>query len=399
MFKKVDVIFFVEHKDRELDSYIEVAKYLKEKNLTSLILSNFFHMHYLYLYKPRLVIWNNLTSPTGFPDGFLCELYPNLIKVSHRWEQVLAPFRQKFKTVNSEFEKEEIYYIAWNNEFKNLLESYGVNKKNIYITGCISTSLLYKLSIKNNDIKEKLSKEKKLVLNKEWIFLPMNYAWAFMKDDVLRHKINNGYSKDIAEEFIEYTKKCLEKFVYFVDELSKLNYEIIVRPHPSITIEQYEEKFKSILGNIPKNVLFDKSYSIREWIIASDIIGSSWSTAVYDAFKISKKCFYFTPYKRPLWLNRVELDEVENISCVDEIKKIKIKKIKNDDIYAIESFAKTIENLLSNQKKFDNIKIIYSLRYVKYAIKFYIKNILCKYFKCFGVPKWQHYDWFNTKKF
>ena len=130
MFKKVDVILWVEHKDRELDSYKEVAKILKEKyNLSSIIISNFFHSYYLFFYKPKLVIWNNLTNNKGWPDGFMWEVYGDTITyVSHRWEQMITPIGEKFKSPYTDFEREKVKFFVWNRYFREYLIQHKVQK-------------------------------------------------------------------------------------------------------------------------------------------------------------------------------------------------------------------------------------------------------------------------------
>ena len=109
MFKKVDVIFQVEHVDRELEAYEAVAKYLKKNyGITSIITSNMFHSYYFYFYKPKLVILNNLTNNVGWPEGYLWETYGKNIKYcSHRWEQYLTPYGFKFRAPKKKFEKKE----------------------------------------------------------------------------------------------------------------------------------------------------------------------------------------------------------------------------------------------------------------------------------------------------
>ena len=401
MFKKVDVIFFVEHKDREFDSYKEVAKVLKEKyNLSSLIISNFFHSYLLWVYRPKLIVWNNLTDNKGYPDGFIWNLYrDDLVYVSHRWEQLLSPINFKFKAPKNSFEKEKVKLFAWNEDFKNYLISYGVREENIFVVGNIANNVLFNMKDKKEEFKEKLSKEFKLDKNKEWLFLPMNYNWAFFSDEMVKRRIKNGYDENIAWEYREYAKSCLKEFIYFVDKLSKRDLEIILRPHPSITEDDYKRTFNEVLGYVP-DILINKSYSIREWIVASDIIGSSWSTSVWDAYQIGKKAFYFTPIKRPSWLDTFWMREVPNIKNIEEFDEFKKKNLSNlnkssIDTVAIEKFAKTINNLIpKNYPKIHKVEY----RYLKNFFKYFIKDKLCRYFNCFKVPKWQHYDYFKWEK-
>jgi len=398
-----DVIFWVEHKDRELDSYKEVARILKEKyNLNSLIISNFFHSYYLWLYKPRLIIWNNLTNNMGWPDGFIWNLYKeNIIYVSHRWEQLLFPVNYKFKAPKNDFEKTVVKFFVWNDDFKHYLISNGVKEKNIFVVGNIANNLLFNMRDKKIFFREKLANEFNLDKNKQWLFLPMNYNWAFFSDDMVKKRINSGYDEKIAWEYREYAKKSLKEFIFFIDEISKkYDYEIIIRPHPSITEDDYINIFKYMLGYVPKKITLNKSYSIREWIIASDIIGSSWSTSVWDAYQIGKKAFYFTPFQRPEWLDTFWMNEVINIKNIKEFEKFENSKIDSKnislDIRALETFSHTINEIIP--KEYPKIYKV-ELKFLKNFFKYWLKNKLCKYFNCFGIPKWQHYDWFEVIKF
>jgi len=400
MFKEVDVVLWVEHKDRELDSYKEIAKILKEKyNLSSIIISNFFHSYYLFLYRPKLVVWNNLTNNKGWPDGFIWEVYGKSIEyVSHRWEQLLSPVNFKFKAPQNDFEKEIVKLFVWDKEFKNYLLSYGVKKENIFIIGNIANNLLFNIKDKKEFFRDKLANEFSLDKNKEWLFLPMNYNWAFFSDEMVDSRIRSGYDKEIAIEYREYAKKSLREFILFIEKIK--NFEIILRPHPSITEDDYKKVFNEILGYIPKNIILNKSYSIREWIIASDIIGSSWSTSVYDAYKIGKKSFYFTPFSRPEWMNTYWMDEVKNIKNYDEFLKF-LNEDNNLDLkienISLQNFAKQVYQLQKNKTPKPNY--LKSIKYIKNLIKYFIKDKLCKYFNCFKVPKWQHYDYFEKKEF
>ena len=403
MFKKIDVIFWVEHKDRELDSYKEVAKILKEKyNLNSLIISNFFHSYLLWIYRPKLVVWNNLTNNKGWPDGFIWNLYKDdLVYISHRWEQLLSPINFKFKAPKNYFEKEKVKLLVWNENFKNYLISYGVKEENIFVVGNIANNILFNMKDKKTEFRKLFAKEFNIDKNKKWIFLPMNYNWAFFSDDMVKGRIQGGYDKKIAWEYQKYAKQCLKEFIFFVNKLSKKDYEIILRPHPSITEDDYKKAFNDVLGFLPKNILLNKDYSIREWIIASDIIGSSWSTSVWDAYQIGKKSFYFTPFKRPEWLDTFWMQKVPNIKNIEEFEEfereiIENKKFNSLDTNALNNFSKTINNLIpKNYPKIHKIEY----KYIKNFFKYWLKNKLCKYFNCFKVPKWQHYDWFEYIEF
>ena len=111
---------------------------------------------------------------------------------------------------------------------------------------------------------------------------------------------------------------------------------IIIRPHPSIGVESYIDLFNVRVGRVPENVRLTKCYTIREWIVASDVIGSSWSTSVWDAHLIGKPGFLFTPYSRPEWLDVWWNEDVPNFDHLS---------------------AQEIMSLLKNKRSADNVNI------------------------------------------
>ena len=394
MFKKVDVVLWVEHKDRELASYEEIAKILKEKyNLSTIIISNFFHSYYLFLYRPKLVIWNNLTNNRGWPDGFMWEVYgDSLVYVSHRWEQMITPIGEKFKAPYDDFEKQKVKFFVWNRWFKDYLVSHNVKKENVFITGKISNNLLYNLKSKQQEFREKFSKEFNLDINKKWLFFPMNYSWIYRDDKKIEHMISRGYDKDIAYKLRDYSLKSFEKFKEFLKSVDKSKYEIILRPHPSITENDCQNK-------LTFKVKIIKHYSVREWIIASDIIITSWSTTIYDSYHIEKLSFRFLPYELPKWFVNKSLEVVPVIKNIKELEEKLDRYIFEEtslDENALQTFAHKVFELQQNKNSTPNY--FKSIKYIKNFIKYFVKDKLCKYFNCFKIPKWQHYDWFEAKE-
>lgn len=127
------------------------------------------------------------------------------------------------------------------------------------MTGNPANEVLYNLLDKQDEWKVKLSNEFTLDTSKKWLFMPMNYAWAFSSDSLINAKIKKGYPEDKAWMHREYSQKCLNKFIYFIEKLSKeYNYEVIIRPHPSITEDDYKKVFYETIGYIPKNVYLIK---------------------------------------------------------------------------------------------------------------------------------------------
>lgn len=368
MFKEVDVIFFVEHKDRELESIKLIAEKLKEQGKSSLIFSVYFHVHYLYLYKAKTFVFPYLINQNDWPVSFVYKMYGDSVEyINMNWEQLLFPVNIEYKKPQDDFVKKKVKHISWDEHFKNYLINNGVSNENIKVTGNPANEVLYNLLDKKDEWRLKLSKELDLDTNRKWLFLPMNYAWAFSSDKLIQSKINKGYPEDKAWMHREYSQKCLNQFIYFIEKISKeYDYEIIIRPHPSITEDDYKKVFDKTIGYIPKSIYLSKAHSIREWIVSSDIVGSSWSTSVWDAYNVGKPVFLFTPFKRPEWLDVWWNDEVVNLDDYKEEVSNKISyKNAEETIVKIANFC--IEKLShkpsTKQYLFDiktNAKIIRS---------------------------------------
>lgn len=292
MFREVDVIFFVEHKDRELESIKLIAEKLNNMGYSSIILSTIFHLHYLLLYKAKVFVFPYLISKNDWPVNLVYKMYKeNITYINLNWEQLIAPVIQQYKKPNDSFVKSIVKHISWDDDgFKDFLIESGVEDNNIRITGNPTNFILFELNKKDNQsLKNNIAKEFLIDPKKEWLFMPMNYGWAFSSDKTIKAKILKGFPEKEAWEYRGYSQKCLNEFINEISE--KEDIEIIIRPHPGVSIEEYNKKFKEIIGKVPKNIFILKNYTIREWIIVSDIIGSSWSTSAYDAQKINKKAF------------------------------------------------------------------------------------------------------------
>lgn len=324
-FKKlqyVDVAIFVEHKDREIEICSHIAKHLlKNHKLSTIILSENFYSYLLFLLKPSVVVLPYVVRFKVMPIYAAYKLYgDNAIYVSLNWEQYLTPNNEIVREPNNKFLKNGVYHIAWFQNYADLLSKWAVPSSKIWIVGNPNMEQLKRKIYIKRQKRFELAKHLNIDLEKKWIFLPMNYVWSFVSENYIRSRVNNGYSLRIAREFQSYTKRCFDAFLNFLIELSALEDAVIIlRPHPSINNEDYLNGLKNKGVILPKNIILNKEYSVSDWTICSDLVGSSWSTAVWDAYNIGKPCFLYTPFKRPDWLNVWWNDIVPNIDKVNDI--------------------------------------------------------------------------------
>jgi hypothetical protein len=157
----------------------------------------------------------------------------------------------------------------------------------------------YKLKFKT---KEQLSKQHNISLKSQWIFFPENYNLAFYDEKTLDIFIAKGQSRDDVQEMVEYCKQSLkEVFGWLIKVAAKnKNFEIIIRPRPLIDIENFKDYIKNnVSESLLENIKIIQEETVREWVLASDIVLSSHSTTLLEAVVAKKEAYMLTPYNMP----------------------------------------------------------------------------------------------------
>jgi len=321
--RNVDFLFLVEHEDRELYSVHRIAEELKTSGASSLILSMEFYCSLIASLAVKVIVIPYAISSDTWPLKYILSICPEVQVVSLNWEQLLSEANKEFKKPRDNYIKELVYHLAWSLSYKAFLIDAGVKADNVSVIGNPLTQVLSEFVTVDKMSYAFLSEEFSFDKHRKTIFFPMNYGWAFYSDKAIEKKIEQGYDRITAYEYKEYSSRCLEQFCYFIrDVLSSNEFNIIIRPHPSISVEQYIDVFNKYAEGVVGKVCITKKYTIKEWIAVSDLVASSWSTSVWDAANVGKKVFLFTPFVRPPWLNTWWNDIVPNISSFSEISNV-----------------------------------------------------------------------------
>lgn len=312
--ESVDFLFLVEHEDREGGTVDLLARKLVERGFSSLVISLEFELYLVASLSIKNVVFPYAIDSNGWPYLQLLRLFPDINLVSLNWEQLLSSANREFKKPKCDIVKNNVHHLAWYDFYSEFLMDSGVKSDMVKVIGNPLTELLAE-EVKSKD-PQMLRSKYDIMSASTLIFLPMNYGWAFHSDKVIAKKIEQGYGQEIALSYRQYSQRCLKKFVEFVYQLSTYSgVEIVIRPHPSISVEQYREYFE----RLPINVRITKEHSVVEWISASDYVGSSWSTTVFDSYNLGKKSFLFTPEPRPVWLDVDWNSIVPNVAKASEV--------------------------------------------------------------------------------
>lgn len=320
--KEIDVVFFVEHADRELDVICRIADLLRAQGVTSVILSIFFHAHLLlHNYKARVFVFPFVMCPKNWPTRLVHEMYgDSVLYVNMNWEQLLSPANREYKKPRNSFQRRCVRQIAWDESFRAYLLEHGVEEDNIHVIGNPANEILRQQLSKRGELRQMLSQELGLDSERVWLFFPMNYGWAFTSDYLTRTRVAAGYDERIAWEYKAFSQRNLRTFIEWTSAQAKGFKEklFIVRPHPSVSCEQYRDRFLDINGDAETNIIITKHRSVREWLPTVDAVFSSWSSVAWDAYNVGIPSYLLAPYGRPGWLNAEWKDKLPNITTVEE---------------------------------------------------------------------------------
>ena len=393
-----DIVFLIEHKDREVGLVDKIArKITQETGLSTCVLSLIFDLHRLMGMKPKLVVVPAALSQETWPLRFVREVYDESVPiVSLTWEQMLFGIMEYYKRPRDEFIKQKVRHIAWNKGFKSYLMSHGVLEENIHICG---NPKLEDMTYSAEDLRkcrEKISGVVDLSSYRQIVFMPMNLSWAWHTDEQVQAKINQGFPTEAGWEYRDFAQKNLAAFIeFFISMAQREDRLIIVRPHPSIIPAQYIEAFRKRGFDIPDNIKITKEFTVREWTVVADLIGSSWSTVCYDAQSIGKAAFLYAPYPRPEWMDTWWTNATPNFKTPAEFEAFastaRSEVIpKESSLIFSDEVARTLPRLITGNKTHITFSKISAASW-----KIIFKRFLLGYLLQFGVRPDKKPDYFK----
>jgi surface carbohydrate biosynthesis protein len=297
--KQLDVLIFVEHKDRELEVACELykeltAKYSLKVGIASLIYHPFISALCL---RPKVIV----SPSSGFGVGSVCRnffhLYGESIEyINLNFEQFVADFNIGFKITKFIKAREIQKQIVWGQAYGDILKKIGYSAKNIFVTGRpLNTLIKNKYSGKKEPNRQELSEKLNIYIDKKWLFIALTDPLAFVSDKVVKDLIDSGCNAAGLHQNRSEAKYILKKLAAWLNEYKNSNIEIIIRPHPSVPEESYLNYFKTNYGGVPDNVTVTKAFNAYKWISASDVYITNHSTLIIEANLLNVPTYILNP--------------------------------------------------------------------------------------------------------
>ena len=412
----LDVLFFVEHKDREMEGTLAVKKQLESYGLKVAIASIEFGLAQAYLrYSPKVICMPYLKSRKSTVARVFAARDRNTIFLNLNYEQLFWKMTEEFKRPRDKFAKDEVYHFAWGNNFKKYLERKGVPESQIFIVGKPEIQFLKEKKEREKDLKGRLAKERNLDVNKKWCFLPLNDGSAFRTDQMIDTLVKKSHAiKGHLFDTRRIAKEQITNLLKFITELDdselKQKIEFIYRPHPGVTEAQILSIISELGKEKPAWLHIDRSYSVKEWLCCSDVCITNWSTVIVDAALIGLNSFSFYPHLMTESMQSDWLPLFPAISNYDDFCKALMERNEGEAVNGdkfkdyfdtsssvIEKWAKAINELTLKYGKEDHSSVFSRLDYqrVLYLLRAECRRLSRKLFSGKFVKKAIQYDYFE----
>ena len=368
-----NIVIVYEHKAREMETVLLLSHELRKKgHYTELYpVCELNRIKYLFN-KPDLVIVPFLYGNNELVN-YVYSVFGCVRKILNlQWEQVYGGLAGDSKKGTPRECAQKAVHICWGyNSYKRLIDN---GCKHAVLTGAPQLDFLkpqFKGWYGNRD---ELFKDFKIDSRKKTILFISSFSYLGLSKkrlSELRGRVNLDpfYFYDLTVKTRNVVLDWFEKLL-----ASCGNINIIYRPHPG----EFIDKRLTELNNKYSNLHVISDHSVKEWIIASDIILNWYSTAGVEVFFAGKSNLFLRPIEIPKDIDYEMFDNACMAKTYEEFYNYIINSgsiesyyLKNDlknkiapyyyvrDTLAYKNILNVIEKMLKS-KKYDLISNNYS---------------------------------------
>ena len=299
--RPIDIILFVEHVARELDIACAVKHLVTKRHGLSLEIASLAWDigGTLAKYQPAVVATPYCYTIGDFGTHQIVPVWPDAYYVNLAYEQVFQKINKAPKMPRDRFSRQCVLHHAWGEFFVGFLEQSGVRKENIVLNGN-PTYALYRPPYRGYfESREELAARFHLDPRKRWVFIPENYGVAFLNDRQMETRY--GKFRDAqADRFRDFAAASFSQAARWWRKACEMpGVELVLRPRPATPKDKIVEALCQDGSTIPPRLHVIKEGTVREWILAADLVASSYSTTLIESAVASKPILMFIPIPFP----------------------------------------------------------------------------------------------------
>ena len=298
----MQALALIEHVDRELDLVCLLKVLLKQRRGIELEVANLYADAPLTLAGPppaaALTPFFYAVEDVVVKD--YVEAWPQTRFVNLAWEQLFYPSHQQIKAPRDKFTRKKVTHLAWSAAFVDYLTGQGVLADHAVLVGHALYRLYREPYRAYFASRAELARAFGLDARKRWVFVPENYRWAFFTDAKLRKLVRRGPEAAALFEMRDYCRRSLTALMQWCDTLARQGeVEVIFRPRPATSLKEITTFAGEVFGGRPPAFAMIKGRSARDWVMASDVVASSYSTVLIEGALAGKALVRVAPEPTP----------------------------------------------------------------------------------------------------
>jgi len=314
----MDFTIVYERKQRELENDTLLKIELERRGYTCEIVQyyegdkfNIFNIN-----PPKVIL-----VPHLYGNANLYRTFSRFGKANHivnlQYEQVLSAKWEKLGHHNPKEEAQNALHLCWGEKTQERLVKAGVSSENLKVLGAPHLDLLRKEYRKSTSgIKQFFSKKYNFDFSKKWIIFLSSFTYADIDNYRLKQNEDNAGVK--LSEFREIHTTSRDEILNWFSKILENNKEniFIYRPHPDELVLHPVEKLEKRFPNFK----IIREEPVKDWINASDVIYSWYSTSVVEAHFLDKPYAILRPKVLPESFDSVLLKYAEFITTYEQFE-------------------------------------------------------------------------------
>lgn len=313
-------IILYERKNREFENCLILKKGLEDAGY-KVVISHFLNpVHfnwfqnksYKYMFVPHL--YNDDSCYRNLHRFGKAEYVVNL-----QYEQVLSVKWEQLGHHNPKGLALDAVHICWGKLTQERLHKAGVPLENCPVLGTLQLDLLRdEFRDSHHVTKNKMAKQFKLNEQKPWVLFLSSFTYADISSQ--RLKINEDVAGIPLHDIVPFYTDSRNLLIDWFDEYLKVNQDclFIYRPHPDELNLDIVKKLK----NRHNNFVIIADGSAKQWIAASDLNFTWYSTTVVESQALNKSSFILRPVELPDYFDSVLLKKGDFVTKLSDFVSI-----------------------------------------------------------------------------
>lgn len=293
----IDIVYLYEHATRELDVACAITSILQQQHGLRVEIIQWPHGFHRVAGRihPRVVVVPFCYTERSYPTCLMEWRKAAFFNLT--WEQLFYKGNLKAKTPRGDFAVNHVIHHSWSDRYASFLREQGILEDHIFVNGQPAYTLYNEPYRQYFEQQADLAAQHGLDMTKTWVFFPENYNWAFYSEATLNRFIQDGQSPDDVFAMKDFCTRSFQEVIKWLCDLAGHDQiEVIVRPRPSTSLAEFRAAVQRIIPSIPERLRIIQDKSVREWIMASDIVLSSHSTSLIEAAVAGKLAHIVAPY-------------------------------------------------------------------------------------------------------